>query len=68
MDPAEAIAQLLREMSKGQHLILVRAIEDAGGQVRIDWNALVAASDEASPKIEVDGEDGAILLRLVGGG
>ena len=64
LDPAEAIAELLTEMTKGQHLLLVEAIKGAGGEIKVDWDGLLAALDEPSQTLVVDAEDGPIMIRL----
>ena len=63
--PAEAIATLLNAMSKGQYLILAEAIRQLGGELRLDPEGFFRAATEHPPRLDVDGDDGPIVLRLV---
>lgn len=63
--PADAIAGLLAMMTKGQYLIFIEALKAAGGEIRIDPAALEQAALTPSPKINIDGDDGPVVIRLV---
>lgn len=63
--PAEAISELLNAMSKGQYLILVEAIRQLGGEMRLEAGPFFAAAAVPPPRLDVDADDGPIILRLV---
>jgi hypothetical protein len=63
--PAEAISELLNAMSKGQYLILAEAIRQLGGEMRIDAESFFASAALPPPPLDVDADDGPIVLRLV---
>lgn len=60
----EEIAEYLGSMTKGQYLLLVMAIRKLGGELRVDPRELARMATEASPRMTVDGTDGAVVLRL----
>jgi hypothetical protein len=62
--PAQAVAELLNAMSKGQYLILVEAIKQLGGEMRLDGDAFFEAAAQVPPGLEVDADDGPIVIRF----
>ena len=62
--PAQAIAELLNAMSKGQYLILAEAIKQLGGELRLDGDTFFAAAAQPPPGLEVDADDGPIVIRF----
>lgn len=63
-DLATAIAGSLEGISKGSYLLLVEAIRQLGGEMRVDPRAYAQASVSPLFLLEVDGTDGAIVIRL----
>lgn len=67
MDPAspdQAVAALLNGLNKGQYLILLEAVRQAGGEIRIDWPAIEAAAVRPLPVLHVDASHGPVVVRI----
>ncbi|AIE87303.1 hypothetical protein [Fimbriimonas ginsengisoli] len=62
----EAIGDLLKSLNKGQYLLLCSAIQQLGGELRIDPAAFSRMLVAENPKMSVSASDGPIVLRLVG--
>jgi hypothetical protein len=63
--PADAaIASLIDTMNKGQYLLLVSAVRQLGGELRIDATEFMKMAVATTPKMNVDASDGPIVLRL----
>lgn len=65
MHPDEAIAELLASLNRGQYILLVEAIRQLGGELRIDPLRFSVALQENVPGLNVDATDGPVVLRLV---
>jgi len=63
--PPEAVSMLLQGLNKGQYLILVEAIRQLGGELRLDTPAWLDAVKQPWPTIKVDADDGPIVLRIL---
>jgi hypothetical protein len=67
MDPQpadEAIAALVNTMNKGQYLLLVTAVRQLGGELRIDPTEFMRLAVAPTPPMNVDASDGPIVLRV----
>ncbi len=64
MSPDDAIAELLQTLNKGQYLLLVEAIRQLGGELRVDPLRFAAALNDPVPGMSVDATDGPVILRL----
>ncbi len=64
MHNADAVAQVIQGMTKGQYLILAEAIRQLGGELRVDPSSLVVGALQPSPQIVVDDTDGPVVIRL----
>lgn len=62
--PEEAVARLLSSMNKGQYSILIEAIRQLGGELRLDTAGWMRSVIEPLPTIKVDSGDGPIVLRI----
>jgi|GEM_PF-1570231 len=62
--PDQAIAALLNTMNRGQYLLLVLAMRQSGGELRIDPHEFMQLSTSELPVMEVDASDGPVLLRV----
>ncbi|RYG47813.1 hypothetical protein EON79_06335 [bacterium] len=63
--PAEAVADILGGLNKGQYLVLLQAVRQLGGELRLDWKAIEAAATEPFAQMEVDDTDGPVVIRIV---
>jgi hypothetical protein len=59
----EQVAALLNTLNKGQYLILMEAVRQLGGQLRLNWDQLTA-NTAALPQMYVDASDGPVVLQL----
>jgi hypothetical protein len=59
----EQVAALLNSLNKGQYLILMEAVRQLGGQLRLNWDQLTANAG-ALPQMYVDASDGPVVLQL----
>ena len=60
--PDEQVAALLNTLNKGQYLILMEAVRQLGGELRLNWEQLVTVP--MLPQMYVDASDGPVLLKL----
>jgi len=59
-----AVRDLLQDMNKGQYAIFVAALEQLGGELRLDFAQITAAASGDARRIEVDATDGPVIIRL----
>lgn len=62
--PDQAVAALLNSLNKGQYLILLEAVRQLGGEMRIDWPEIEAAAARPLPQMHVDASDGPVVVRI----
>jgi hypothetical protein len=62
--PAESVAELLNDFTRGHYLILLEAVRQLGGELRLDRAAIEAAAAGPLVPMEVDGTDGPVVLRI----
>ena len=60
--PDEQVAALLNTLNKGQYLILMEAVRQLGGELRLNWEQLVTVP--MLPQMYVDASDGPVILKL----
>jgi hypothetical protein len=60
--PDEQVAALLNTLNKGQYLILMEAVRQLGGELRLNWEQLVTVP--MLPQMFVDASDGPVILKL----
>jgi hypothetical protein len=61
--PDEQVAALLNTLNKGQYLILMEAVRQLGGQLRLNWEQLTTET-RILPQMFVDASDGPVILQL----
>jgi hypothetical protein len=64
-DLATEFANQAQAMTKAQFLMLVAALEAAGGEVSIDPEELQTSATAPTPRLDISAYDGMIRLRLV---
>lgn len=62
--PDEAVASLLNGLNKGQYLILLEAVRQAGGELRLDWAEIELAAGRPLPVLHVDASEGPVAIRI----
>jgi len=63
--PDKTIAGLLNTMNRGQYLLLVKAMRQLDGPLRIDASDLAAWETAELPVMSVDATDGPVILTLM---
>jgi hypothetical protein len=61
--PDEQVAALLNTLNKGQYLILMEAVRQLGGELRLNWEQLTGET-RVLPQMFVDASDGPVILQL----
>lgn len=61
----EQIAAFLNTLNRGQYLILLEAIRQAGGEIRIDQERFERAAATPLQMVSVDASDGPVVIRII---
>lgn len=62
---ADEVAALVQGMTKGAYLVLCSAIEQAGGEVVINLDALRVDALRLPPRVEVSADDRGVVIKTV---